>query len=93
MKSEISRKLIKQFLVNRQTDSEFKPIVPVKPGDESYPQNMVRLINFGADSMATATPATNLMFYEKGKRKHSDIKKKSKERHKSNYKNFINYSS
>lgn len=58
MKNEISRKLIKRFLSNRKNDSEFKPIVPVKPGDDNYPKNMVKLINFEVNNLATATPGT-----------------------------------
>jgi hypothetical protein len=50
--------LIKQYLVNRQNDTEFKPIIPEKAGDESYPQNMVKLINFEVDNLISNTPAT-----------------------------------
>lgn len=58
MKSEISRKLIKQFLANRQNDPEFKPTIPINPGDEIYPKSMVKLLNFEVDKLTKATPAT-----------------------------------
>ena len=43
MKNDISRKLIKQFLVNRNNDSEFKPVV-ANPND-NYLTNMIKYLN------------------------------------------------
>jgi hypothetical protein len=43
---------------SRKNDSEFKPIVPLKPGDDNYPTNMIKLANFEVDNLATITPGT-----------------------------------
>ena len=43
MKNEISRKLIKQFLVNRKADNDFKPVIPNR--NDNYLTNMIKYLN------------------------------------------------
>ena len=58
LKSEISKKLIKQYLSNRKNDAELQSIIPAKTGKEGYLQNMIKLINFEVDNLSYNTPAT-----------------------------------
>lgn len=92
MKSDISRKLIKTFMTHRKSDSEFKPVAPIKPGDEHYPKKMVKLINFEVENYKSQAPGTCLQFNESIKRKSSSKKKlKEKRKGKADYDAFKTY--
>ena len=90
MKNGISRKLIKQFLINRKNEEDLRPNQNLRP-DENYPTNMVRYINSESNNIVSAAPATLQKFNETSRRKSKNRSKHKKLKEKRKSKIFFTY--
>ena len=55
--------------MSRKNDSEFQQLLEDRKDEDNNPKNMVKLLNFECDNIATSTPATCLKFNQTIKKK------------------------